>query len=54
MVIMMLGPDIEVLFTFVQGEAKEKQRDVEKKKKKPAAVRMKMVGVKVENFFIRM
>lgn len=37
-----------------KGEAKEKQRDVEKKKKKPAAVRMKMVGVKVENFFIRM
>ncbi|KAG8563071.1 hypothetical protein GDO81_015919 [Engystomops pustulosus] len=34
--------------------SKEKQRDSEKKKKKPAAVRMKMVGVKVENFFIRM
>ncbi|XP_044126440.1 piezo-type mechanosensitive ion channel component 1 isoform X1 [Bufo gargarizans] len=34
--------------------AKEKKGDSEKKKNKPAAVRMKMVGVKVENFFIRM
>ncbi|XP_056382032.1 piezo-type mechanosensitive ion channel component 1 isoform X2 [Hyla sarda] len=34
--------------------AKEKQPDSDKKKKKPAAVRMKMVGMKVENFFIRM
>ncbi|KAM4018686.1 piezo-type mechanosensitive ion channel component 1 isoform 1-T1 [Anomaloglossus baeobatrachus] len=32
----------------------EKQQDLVKKKKKPAAVRMKMVGLKVENFFIRM
>ncbi|CAN2389469.1 positive regulation of cell-cell adhesion mediated by integrin [Pristimantis euphronides] len=34
--------------------SKEKPRDSEKKKKKPAAVRMKMFGMKVENFFIRM
>ncbi|KAM3917927.1 piezo-type mechanosensitive ion channel component 1 [Leptodactylus fuscus] len=36
-----------------QDVSKEKPRDSEKKKKKPAAVRMKMVGVKVENFFVR-
>ncbi|XP_075045130.1 piezo-type mechanosensitive ion channel component 1 isoform X2 [Mixophyes fleayi] len=38
----------------VVDAAKEKPRDPEKKKKKPAAVRMKLIGMKIEYVCIRM